>query len=97
MFYEDTTLTADRKITGPELRTLVRTGFTEQAHQNRELVESRPMAAILNAITSPEFQEQQLLDFAKRLRNEVLEITPAGVQYKTKDYLKSPLGKSHRT
>ncbi|MFK4076408.1 hypothetical protein ACI2KX_22045 [Ectopseudomonas khazarica] len=94
MFYEDTTLTADRKITGRELRTLVRTGFTEQAHQNRELVESRPMAAILNAITSPEFQEQQLLDFAKRLRNEVLEITPAGVQYKTKDYLKSPLGKA---
>ncbi|WP_236200012.1 hypothetical protein [Pseudomonas pseudonitroreducens] len=52
------------------------------------------MAAILRAITTDEFCEQQLLDFSRRMRLVVLEAPVPGYSFRVKDLFKSSLGKA---
>ncbi|NQD93396.1 SH3 domain-containing protein [Pseudomonas sp. CrR25] len=94
MYYKNSTLTEGNEYTGAELKKLIRKDFSEAIFTQKQKVESFPLGAILNAITHEKFQEQQILDFSKRMRSEVLEIKPSGSEYKLKDFLKSPLGKA---
>src|SRR5690606_23955389 len=80
--------------TGAELKRLLREGFNETAFSRKQKIGSIPLSSILKSITHEKFQEQQVLDFAKRLKHEVMEIKPFGSEFKLKDYLKSPLGKA---
>lgn len=94
MYYKNSTLTEGNEYTGADLKTLIRKDFSESIFTQKQKVESPPLGAILKAITHEKFQEQQILDFSKRMRSEVLEIKPSGSEYKLKDFLKSPLGKA---
>ncbi|UPQ82273.1 SH3 domain-containing protein [Pseudomonas knackmussii] len=94
MYYNQSSLTKDRRYTGPELKKLIREGFTESSYTKKQKIASTPLGSILKAITHEKFQEQQVLDFAKRLQHEVMEIKPTGFEFKLREYLKSPLGKA---
>ena len=94
MYYKQSSLTKGRKYTGTELKNLIREGFTESTYTKKQKIESIPLGSILKAITHEKFQEQQILDFAKRLQHEVMEIKPSGFEFELRDYLKSPLGKA---
>ena len=94
MYYNQSSLTKSSKYTGPELKNLIREGFTESSYTKKQKIESTPLGSILKAITHEKFQEQQVLDFAKRLQHEVMEIKPSGFEFTLREYLKSPLGKA---
>ncbi len=94
MYYKNSALTEGNEYTGAELKKLIRKDFSEAIFTQKQRIESFPLGAILKAITHEKFQEQQILDFSKRMRSEVLEIKPSGSEYKLKDFLKSPLGKA---
>ena len=94
IYYKHQSLTKGDNYTGAELKRLLREGFNETAFSRKQKIGSIPLSSILKAITHEKFQEQQVLDFAKRLKNEVMEIKPFGSGFKLKDYLKSPLGKA---
>ncbi|WP_019340474.1 SH3 domain-containing protein [Stutzerimonas stutzeri] len=94
MYYKHQSLTKGDSYTGAELKRLLREGFNETAFSRKQKIGSIPLSSILKAITHEKFQEQQVLDFVKRLKHEVMEIKPSGSRFKLKDYLKSPLGKA---
>ena len=94
MYYTSSTLTKGAEYTGADLKKLIRKDFSETAFTQKQKIESCPLGAILKAITHEKFQEQQVLDFSKRMRNEVLEIKPSGSDYRLKEFLTSPLGKA---
>ncbi|SDA45670.1 hypothetical protein SAMN03159475_0418 [Pseudomonas sp. NFPP33] len=94
LYYKNTALTGGNEYTGTDLKKLIREGFSEDVFAKKQKVESPPLGAILKAITHEKFQEQQVLDFSKRMRNEVLEIRPTGSEHRLKEFLKSPLGKA---
>jgi hypothetical protein len=94
MYYTNSTLTEGNEYTGADLKKLIRKDSSEAAFIQKQKIESPPLGAILKAITHEKFQEQQILDFSKRMRSEVLEIKPSGSDHKLKDFLKSPLGKA---
>lgn len=80
------------KITGDDLKQVIRSGCSESTYGRK--VESKAMAAILWAIITDEFYEQQLLDFSKRMRLLVLETPIPGYSFRVKDLFKSSLGKA---
>ena len=94
MYYRHQVLTKGNNYTGAELKRLLREGFNETAFSRKQKVDSIPLSSILKAISHEKFQEQQVLDFTKRLKHEVMEIKPSGFGFKLKDYLQSPLGKA---
>lgn len=94
MYYKHQSLTKGDNYTGAELKRLLREGFNETAFSRKQKIGSIPLSSILKAITHEKFQEQQVLDFAKRLKHEVMEIKPSGSGFRLKEYLKSPLGKA---
>lgn len=95
LYYTDVELTNGRLITGRELRTLVRQNFT--AGQRKE---SKPLAALLHAVSHPKYQDRQVADVAERLRG-ALAIKPRlhGMQNQTYpqsigEFVRSDLGKA---
>lgn len=91
MYYSDSDLTSGNPITGGDLKSLIREGYSQSTQGSK--CESKPLAAILTAIKSTEFIEQQVFDFSRRMKS-VLEIKPAGYEFKLRDILKSALGKA---
>lgn len=91
MYYSDSELTSGNPITGGDLKLLIRTGYSQSTQGLK--CESKPLAAILTAIKSTHFIEQQVFDFSKRMKS-VLEIKPTGYEFKLREILKSALGKA---
>lgn len=82
-----------KKITGKDLKTKIREGFTKDTYKKK--VRCAPLEPIVKAVNDKDFQAKQLKDFIDRLKNKVLVIKPKGhTSYKLKDYLKSKLGKA---
>lgn len=94
MYYASPSLTGGVRCTGEALKKLIRAGFDEDAFAKKKKIESCPLGAILKAITHEKFQEQQVLDFSKRMRYEVLEVKPSGSDFSLKDFLISLLGRA---
>jgi hypothetical protein len=92
MYYSHPVITKGNKCSGSELKSLIRNGFSISTYGTK--VESPPLAAILSAITTHEFYEQQVLDFSRRMRIQVLEMQVSGYNIQLKHLLKSALGKA---
>ncbi|MGH8073811.1 MAG: hypothetical protein ACREO4_07035 [Lysobacter sp.] len=81
-------------MTGAALKLFIRDGFTEENFRTSARKRSPPLAAVVNAITTMEFQEKQVVDFIGRLR-KVMEIKPHGSSSRAiGDYVKSNFGKA---
>lgn len=79
------------ELTGNELKKSIRKDFQEQI----KLAPSKALEVLVNAISSKEFQEIQVVDFIDRLHKQVLPIKPTGYEsYTINDYLQSNLGKA---
>ncbi|MEF9672487.1 hypothetical protein QNM99_09975 [Pseudomonas sp. PCH446] len=92
MYYSHPILTNNEKCTGQDLKLIIRAGCSVAAYGDK--VESKPLAAILVAISTREFYEQQVFDFSRRMKESVLEIFLSGYNLKVKDVFRSTLGKA---
>ncbi|WP_346881799.1 hypothetical protein [uncultured Algibacter sp.] len=92
MYYKDPNDDTAKKVTGADLKTLIRKGFTKA--QFKKKLKCKPLVSIVFAANDKDFQAKQVEDFIDRLRNKVLPIKPKGYTYTLKDYLKSKLGKA---
>lgn len=80
--------------TGAALKKLIRNGFDEDGFQARISKQSKPLAAIVHAISTEEFQDKQVEDFIHRLRG-VMSLKPQGsTDHTIGDYTKSRFGKA---
>ncbi|MGR2678892.1 hypothetical protein [Chromobacterium haemolyticum] len=97
MYYSDNELTGGAKLTGEELKKLLRDSgkFNKKTYSKKENQEFRPLAAIIKAIKHECFLEHQVRDFIKRLRLVVnLKITDGKIVGKVSDYFKSDFGRA---
>lgn len=92
LYYKDPADSKAEKITGNTLSTKIRENCKESLFG--KAVESKPLQPIVNAVIDKTFQEKQVLDFIKRLKEVVMPIIPTGYSYQLSDYLKSKLGKA---
>lgn len=92
LYYKDPADSKAEKITGNTLSAKIRENCKESLFG--KTVESKPLQPIVNAVIDKTFQEKQVLDFIKRLKEVVMPIVPTGHSYKLSDYLKSKLGKA---
>ncbi|UWX59793.1 hypothetical protein N0B40_15400 [Chryseobacterium oranimense] len=92
LYYKDPSDSKAEKITGNTLSNKIRENCKESLFG--KTVECKPLQPIVNAVIDKTFQEKQVLDFIKRLKEVVLPLTPTGYSYKLSDYLKSKLGKA---
>jgi hypothetical protein len=92
MYYSHLELTGGEKITGANLKKLIRNGCSIDNY--RSMVENIPLAAIVHAISSKAYEKRQLLDFVDRLRNIVLPTVPAHYSYTVGEYFTSDLGRA---
>ncbi|MDR0182130.1 hypothetical protein [Lysobacter arvi] len=76
--------------TGPALKQEIRSEFSTP---KRGKGKSELLAALVNAISSAEFQDQQVIDFIARM-HLVENIIPAGYSVRIGAYLKSKLGRA---
>lgn len=96
MYYSDKELTGGVKLTGEELKKLLRDSgkFNKKTYSKKENQKSRPLAAIVKAIKHECFLEHQVRDFIKRLRLVVnLKITDGKIVGKVSDCFKSDFGR----
>lgn len=78
--------------TGKDLKDILRKDFTAKSGK---VGTSKPLSALVRAISTPEFQQQQITDYIDRLHDKVLKIVPSGYHpYTLNDYLQSDLGKA---
>ncbi|CAF1091414.1 unnamed protein product [Adineta ricciae] len=77
--------------TGNELKTSLRKDFQEKIKS----APSKPLEALVNAISGKEYQELQVVDFVDRLHKQVLPKQPVGYKsYTIGDYLQSNFGRA---
>jgi hypothetical protein len=79
-----------RNKTAQELKALLRQGFEVKL---REKMASEPLASVVNAISSREYQTLQVLDFIERLE-QVKNIVPSGYQHRIGAYLTANLSRA---
>ncbi len=97
MYYSNKDLTGSKKVTGTELKKLIRDPkkFNKINRQKKLLQESKPLAAIIKAIKHERFLEHQVSDFVKRLKKVMnIKITDGKIVGKVSDYFKSELGRA---
>jgi hypothetical protein len=92
MYYVHPVLTEGRKITGRELKTLIRTGCSYDTFGKK--VKNIPLSSIVNAIKDQKFEKKQIMDFLTRLRSSILPVNPIGYNYSIGEYLISDLGRA---
>jgi hypothetical protein len=91
MYYQDAEVTGEVKITGDELHAKLREGCSATTFGMK--IKQKPLASIVNAIISDEFQDKQAKDFVDRLR-KVIALIPDGYVYSVGEYFKSDLGRA---
>ncbi|UKB82355.1 hypothetical protein LF887_15225 [Chryseobacterium sp. MEBOG06] len=92
LYYKDPANPTADKMTGNTLSEKIRENCKESLFG--KTVDCKPLQPIVNAVIDKSFQEKQVLDFIKRLKEVVLPLVPAGYSYKLSDYLQSKLGKA---
>lgn len=92
MYYSHQELTGGEKITGANLKKLIRNGCSIDNY--RSMVENIPLTAIVHAISSKVYEKRQLLDFVDRLRNVVLPTVPTHYSHAVGEYFTSDLGRA---
>ncbi|WP_019450572.1 hypothetical protein [Cupriavidus sp. BIS7] len=92
MFYTHPVITNGNKITGSELKSIIRQGCSPETY--RQKIGSVPLAVIVSAITDKRYERLQLMDFLTRLRNDILPQTPRGYDYTIGSYFQSDLGRA---
>ncbi|GAA0872267.1 hypothetical protein GCM10009117_14140 [Gangjinia marincola] len=90
MYYQDLSNSDSQRVTGRQLKNLIREGFN--ASEFRNYLDCKPLEPILKAVKDPDFQAKQIDDFIDRLRNRVLPTTPVGYNNTIGEYLNSALG-----
>ncbi|CAF4016653.1 unnamed protein product [Rotaria sp. Silwood1] len=76
--------------TGNELKDSIRKDFQKKVKS----ASSKPLEVLVNAVSSKELQEKQVIDSVNRLHQQVLSIKPTGYEsYTLNDYLQSNLGR----
>lgn len=92
MYYSHQILTGGRKITGDDLKDLIREGCS--AGTFKVMMENIPLAAIVRAVSSKPYEQRQLMDFVDRLRYEVLPTVPTRYSHSVEEYFVSDLGRA---
>ena len=92
MYYKDPEVLNAKKVTGKELKRIIREGFIATEFNNK--LKCKPLEPIVNAVNDEDFQAQQIEDFIYRLKKQVLPIIPSGYSYSIENYLKSKLGRA---
>uniref|UniRef100_UPI00261C8BF1 hypothetical protein n=1 Tax=Chryseobacterium sp. TaxID=1871047 RepID=UPI00261C8BF1 len=92
LYYKDPANPTADKMTGNTLSEKIRENCKESLFG--KTVDCKPLQPIVNAVIDKSFQEKQVLDFIKRLKEVVLPLVPAGYSHKLSDYLQSKLGKA---
>lgn len=90
MYYTDPILTGGEKITGSDLKVLIRRGSTKETYG--KTVNNKPLAALLKIILLPEYQDIQVLDFIDRLHSAEGKVVKNGK--KIQDFIKSNFGRA---
>lgn len=91
MHYSHPTITEGTKISGIELKKIIRQGCSGENFGKS--IESIPLNAILHAISSQPYELQQITDFIDRLRI-VLKIIPSNHTHSIAEYFASDLGRA---
>ncbi|MGL5128673.1 MAG: hypothetical protein ACRC7D_11095 [Aeromonas popoffii] len=90
-YYIDGLLTDGGKITGRDLKNLLRKGCNESTFNS--VINSKPLAGLLKVISLPEFLDIQVLDFIERLHSAESNIVSSG-DIRIRDYIKSNFGRA---
>lgn len=92
MFYSHPDITGGTKVTGSNLKTLIRQGCSPDTYQKS--ITNLPLGALVKALNDKRYERRQLLDFLSRLRNEILPINPIGYNHPIGEYFQSDLGRA---
>ncbi|WP_222564236.1 calcium-binding protein [Novilysobacter antarcticus] len=80
--------------TGGTLKRILRDGFDQNSFKSRNKSSSKPLAAIVHAISTDEYKAKQVIDFVKRLRS-ANSLSPNGYAgHIISNYIHSNLGKA---
>ncbi len=90
-YYVDDLLTSGGKVTGRDLKNLLRKGCDESTFNS--VLNSKPLAGLLKVISLPEFLDIQVLDFIERLHSAESQVVSSG-DIRIKDYIKSNFGRA---
>ncbi|HAD43838.1 MAG TPA: hypothetical protein DCF97_12060, partial [Plesiomonas shigelloides] len=90
-YYVDDLLTGGGKVTGRDLKNLLRKGCDESTFNS--VIHSKPLAGLLKVISLPEFLDMQVLDFIERLHSAESHVVFSG-DIRIKDYIKSDFGRA---
>lgn len=90
IYYSGPILTSGEKITGSDLKVLIRKGSAKETYGHA--VHNKPLAALLKVIQLPEYQDLQIMDFIDRLHSA--ESNSVGSNNKIKDFVKSKFGRA---
>ncbi|MEV3819556.1 hypothetical protein [Aeromonas dhakensis] len=90
-YYVDDLLTGGDKVTGRDLKNLLRKGCDESTFNS--VINSKPLAGLLKVISLPEFLDIQVLDFIERLHSAESHVVSSG-DIRIKDFIKSDFGRA---
>jgi hypothetical protein len=90
IYYNDSIITSGDKITGSDLKYLIREGSVKETYGH--VVYNKPLAALLKVILLPEYLDIQVMDFIDRLHSA--ESNSVSDDYKIKDFVKSKFGRA---
>jgi hypothetical protein len=92
MYYTHPVLTNGKKITGKDLKDIIRAGCSTDTYKHR--LDNIPLSVIVHAITDKRYERLQLMDFITRLRNDILPVNPLKHSFPIASYFRSDLGRA---
>ncbi|HGM6861241.1 TPA: hypothetical protein ACKQDZ_002580 [Serratia rubidaea] len=91
MYYCDSGLTNNEKITSKKLKELLRQGCEKSSYGHP--IYNKPLAALLKVIKIPEYLDIQVIDFVERLHKAESEIVTSSGK-RIRDFVKSKFGRA---